>query len=52
VSKIQLGRDLGATIDIVPAMARKILKQNESVMYTSSVRPLTKDEIQSPTERK
>jgi hypothetical protein len=28
VSKIQLGRDLGAAIDIVPAMTRKILKQN------------------------
>jgi hypothetical protein len=52
VSKIQLGRDLGAAIDIVPAMTRKILKQNGSVMYRSSVRPLTQDEIQSPTERK
>jgi hypothetical protein len=52
VSKIQLGRDLGATIDIGPAMTRKILKQNGSVMYRSSVRPLTQDEIQSPTEKK
>jgi hypothetical protein len=51
VSKIQLGRDVGAAIDIVPAMMRKILKQNGSVMYRSSVRPLTQDEIQSPTER-
>jgi hypothetical protein len=32
VSKIQLGRDLGATIDIGPTMARKILKKNGSVM--------------------
>jgi hypothetical protein len=52
VSKIQLGRDLGAAIDIGPAMTRKILKQNGSVMYRSSVRPITQDEIQSPTEQK
>jgi hypothetical protein len=51
VSKIQLGRDLGAAIDIGPAMTRKVLKQNGSVVYRSSVRPLTQDEIQSPTER-
>jgi hypothetical protein len=50
VSKIQLGRDVGAAIDIGPAMTRKILKQNGSVMYRSSERPLTPDEIQSPTE--
>jgi hypothetical protein len=43
VSKIQLGRDLGAAIYIVPAMTRKILKQNGSAMYRSSVRPLTQD---------
>jgi hypothetical protein len=52
VSKIQLGRDLGAAIDIGPSMTRNILKQNGSVMYRSSVRPLTQDEIQSPTEIK
>jgi hypothetical protein len=52
VSKIQLGRYLGAAIDIDPAMMRKILKQNGSVMNRSSLRPLTQDEIQSPTERK
>jgi hypothetical protein len=52
VSTIQLGRYLGAAIDIGPDMTRKILKQNRSVMYRSSVRPLTQDEIQSPTERK
>jgi hypothetical protein len=38
VSKIQLGRDLGAAIDIGPAMTHKILKQNGMVMYRSSVR--------------
>jgi hypothetical protein len=52
VSKIQLGRDLFAAIDIGPAVTRKILKQIGSFMYRSSVRPLTQDEIQSPTERK
>jgi hypothetical protein len=50
VSKIQLGRDLGATIDIGPAMSRKILKANGQVLYRTSVRSLTLDEIQSPTE--
>jgi hypothetical protein len=43
VSNIQLGRDVGASIDIGPATTRKILKQNGSVMYISSVRPLTHD---------
>jgi hypothetical protein len=52
VSKIQLGRDLGAAIDIGPAMTRKILKKNGMVMYRSSFRYLTQDEIQSPTEQK
>jgi hypothetical protein len=51
VSKIQLGRDLGASIDIGPAMTRLIPKQNGSVMFRSSVRSLTRDEIQSPTEQ-
>jgi hypothetical protein len=43
VSKIQLGRDLGAAIDIGSAMARKILKNNGSVMYRTSVRSVTPD---------
>jgi hypothetical protein len=51
-SKIQLGRELGAAIDIGPAMARKIRKKNGSVMCRTSIRPLTPDEIQSPTENK
>jgi hypothetical protein len=32
VSKIQLGRYLGAAIDIGPAITRKILKRNGKVM--------------------
>jgi hypothetical protein len=43
---------LGAVIDIVPAMVRKIQKKNGSVMYSTYVRYLTPDEIQSPTEQK
>jgi hypothetical protein len=50
VSKIQLERDLGAAIDIVPVMSRKIFKANGQVLYRTSVRSLTLDEIQSPTE--
>jgi hypothetical protein len=52
VSKIQLGRDLGAAIGIDPIMARKIMRKSGSVMYRTSVSPLTPDEIQSPTEKK
>jgi hypothetical protein len=47
-----LGRDLRAAIDIGPTMARKILKNNVSMIYRTSVRSLTPDEIQSPTEKK
>jgi hypothetical protein len=49
VSKVQLGRDLGAAIDIGPVMARKILKVNGQVVYRTYVRSLTPDEIQYPT---
>jgi hypothetical protein len=52
VSNIQLGRDLESAIDIGPTMEHKILKKNGSVMYRKSLRPLTPDEIQSPTEKK
>jgi hypothetical protein len=47
-----LGRDLGAAIDIGPAMTRNILKKNGKVMYRSSIRSLTLDELQSTTELK
>jgi hypothetical protein len=52
VSKIQLGRYLGATIDIGPVMERTIIRKNGSVMYRTKSRSLTPDEIQSPTENK
>jgi hypothetical protein len=43
VSNIQLGRYLGAVIDIGPAMGRKILKKNGSLMYRKSLRLITPD---------
>jgi hypothetical protein len=49
---IQLGGYLGAAIDIGPAMARKILNNNGSLMYRTHVISLTPDEIQSPAEQK
>jgi hypothetical protein len=52
VSKIQLSRYLCAAIDIGPAMALKIMKANGQVMYRTSVRSLTPDEIQSLYEWK
>jgi hypothetical protein len=45
-----LGRDLGAAIDISTDISSKILKANGEVLYQTSVRSLTLDEIQSPTE--
>jgi hypothetical protein len=48
VSKIQIGRDLGAATVIGPAVAHMILKKNGQVMYRISVRSLTPDKIQSP----
>jgi hypothetical protein len=43
---------LDTVIDIVPAMAGKVLKKNGHVMYRPSIRSPTPDEIQSPTEQK
>jgi hypothetical protein len=43
---------MDAAFDIIPAMASKIMKKNGIVMYRTSARPLTPDEIQSPTEKK
>jgi hypothetical protein len=44
-----LGRDLGPAIDIGPAMTRKILKANGKVVYRSTVRSLTPDELADET---
>jgi hypothetical protein len=42
-STIQSGRDLGAVIDIGPAMVRKVLHVKGKVMYQTSMRSLTSD---------
>jgi hypothetical protein len=51
VSKVQLGRDLGAAIDIGPVVDRKIMKANCEVMYRTSVMPHTPEEMVSPVRR-
>ena len=47
-----LGRDLGPAIDIGPAMTRKILKSTGQVVYRSTVRALTPDEMADATMTK
>jgi hypothetical protein len=42
-SKEWLGRDLGPTIDIGPAMSRKVLMINGEIIFRVSVRGLTLD---------
>ena len=43
-----LGKWLGLTVDISPAMTAKILKDNGEVLYLSSYHPLSDDELQNP----
>ena len=47
-----LGRWLGPAVDIGPAMTSKILKDNGQIIYTSTYRALTDDEIANPDEVK
>ena len=47
-----LGRWLGPSTDIGPALCAKILKENGRCVYRSSYRHLTEDEQTSPGERK
>ncbi|KAI2506535.1 Reverse transcriptase (RNA-dependent DNA polymerase) [Fragilaria crotonensis] len=47
-----LGRDLGPAIDIGPAMTRKVLKANGQVVYRSTVRSLTPDELADETMKR
>jgi hypothetical protein len=49
-SKIQLEIYMGAAIDNVSMMARKVLKANGQMMYHTSIRYITPDEIHYPTE--
>ena len=47
-----LGRVLGPAIDIGPAMTRKVVKANGKVVYRSTVRPLSPDEMADKTMTK
>ncbi|KAI2500399.1 Reverse transcriptase (RNA-dependent DNA polymerase) [Fragilaria crotonensis] len=47
-----LGRDLGPAVDIGPAMTRKVLKSNGQVVYRSTVRSLTPDELADETVKR
>jgi hypothetical protein len=47
---ILLVRNLGLAIDIGPAYTRKIMKVNGQVIFRSTVRSLTSDELKSPDE--
>ena len=47
-----LGRWLGPAVDIGPAMTGKVLKANGQIIYTSTYRPLTNDEVANPDEIK
>ena len=48
--KMQLGRYLGPSIDVGPAMTAKILKANGQVVHRSTYRALTEDEWASSEE--
>ena len=48
--KMVLGRDFGPALDIGMAMTRKILKKNGIIVYRSTVRPLTPDEMADPVQ--
>ena len=50
--KMVLGRYLGPSIDIGPAMTAKILKANGQVVYRSTYRALTEEEWVSEDEKK
>lgn len=45
----KLGRWLGPAVDIGPAMTAKILKSNGQVVYRSTYRALTQDEMDDPS---
>jgi len=51
-SKMVLGRDLGPALDIGPAMTRKVIKRNGEIVFRSTVRSLTPDEIADPVRVK
>jgi hypothetical protein len=47
-----VGRYIGPSVDIGPAMTAKVLKLNAQVIHTSTYRSLTPDEIAQPEEIK
>ena len=49
--KLVLGRYLGPSIDVGPALTAKILKQNGEIVHRSTYRGLTPEELASPTEQ-
>lgn len=49
--KMVLGRYLGPSFDVGPALTAKILKANGQIFHTSTYRGLTQDEVDSPEER-
>ena len=50
--KLVLGRYLGPSTDVGPAMTAKILKANGQVRHCSTYRGLTQDEVDSPVHKK
>ena len=51
-SKEKLGRWLGPSIDIGPAMTAKVLKPNGQLLHVSTYQPLSDDEMQDPGEKR
>jgi hypothetical protein len=49
---IVLGRYLGTDVDVGTSLTAKILKKNGEVVYRSTYRPLTDEELQSEAEKK
>ena len=50
--KMSLGRYLGPSLDIGPAMTAKILKRNGNTTHVSTYRALTDEEVASDLEAK
>jgi len=49
--RMVLGRDLGPSKSVGPAMTRKVLKANGKIVHRLTVRSLTKDEWDSPEHK-
>jgi hypothetical protein len=51
-AKMVLGHDLGPALGIGPAMTRKVIKRNGEIVFRSTVRSLTPDEMAGPVRVK